>query len=234
MFEPLGSSASKRAARTGLGSSPRRAPATRPGRMIRSLVFGRRETAAWIGAHMERHGTNRAFTVHVLAHQTPGGGVLNAPLAKRRRTPRPRPIAWCAPALLVLVACAKPPDTAPKKSWFTCQAPLTRRVDSFSASMRAAMARMDERMSVAPGGDPDRDFAAMMLPHHQGAVEMALAELRFGREEQLRRLAAGIIVEQRSEIALLQQILGRLNAPSPDAPLAPLPSELASEQGARK
>jgi uncharacterized protein (DUF305 family) len=73
--------------------------------------------------------------------------------------------------------------------------------------MDEAMRRMDAGMNVAPTGDPDRDFARMMIPHHQGAVDMALAELRFGKDQRLRRLAQGIIVEQRQEIALMQSIL---------------------------
>ena len=79
--------------------------------------------------------------------------------------------------------------------------------DTFTSMMGEAMRRMDAGMNVAPTGDPDRDFARMMIPHHQGAVDMALAELRFGNDERLRRLAQGIIVEQRQEIALMQSIL---------------------------
>jgi uncharacterized protein (DUF305 family) len=79
--------------------------------------------------------------------------------------------------------------------------------DTFMSMMDEAMRRMDAGMNVAPTGDPDRDFARMMIPHHQGAVDMALAELRFGKDERLRRLAQGIIVEQRQEIALMQSIL---------------------------
>lgn len=81
------------------------------------------------------------------------------------------------------------------------------RDDTFMSMMDEAMRRMDAGMAVAPTGDPDRDFARMMIPHHQGAVDMALAELRFGRDERLRRLAQGIVVEQRQEIALMQSIL---------------------------
>jgi len=66
---------------------------------------------------------------------------------------------------------------------------------------------MHDGMDVGYSGDSDRDFATMMIPHHQGAVDMALAELRFGHHEQLRRLAAGMIVEQRSEIASMEKIL---------------------------
>jgi uncharacterized protein (DUF305 family) len=79
--------------------------------------------------------------------------------------------------------------------------------DTFASMMGEAMRRMDAGMNVAPTGDPDRDFARMMIPHHQGAVDMALAELRFGKDERLRRLAQGIIVEQRQEIALMQAVL---------------------------
>jgi len=79
------------------------------------------------------------------------------------------------------------------------------------------MARMHRAMAASPTGDPDRDFAAMMIPHHQGAVEMAEAELRFGKDERLRRLAQGIIVEQRQEIAVMRQVLDTL----PSAPLPP-------------
>ena len=79
---------------------------------------------------------------------------------------------------------------------------------AFSEAMDRSMARMHEGMAAAkPTGDPDRDFATMMIPHHQGAVEMAEIQLRFGREERLRRLAQGIIVEQRQEIAVMQRIL---------------------------
>jgi len=88
---------------------------------------------------------------------------------------------------------------------------------SFQALMDEAMARMDAGMSVAPSGDPDRDFARMMIPHHQGAVDMAIAELTFGRDERLRRLAQGIIVEQRQEIEVMQRVLADLGPARPDS-----------------
>jgi hypothetical protein len=88
--------------------------------------------------------------------------------------------------------------------------------DTFASVMATAMARMDRDMMVRPSGDPDRDFATMMIPHHQGAVEMAEAELRFGHDPILRRLAQGIIVEQRQEIAVMRQAIAAL----PPAPTA--------------
>jgi uncharacterized protein (DUF305 family) len=67
---------------------------------------------------------------------------------------------------------------------------------------------MHADMRIAPTGDVDIDFARMMIPHHQGAIDMAVAELRFGRDERLRRLAQQLIVEQRQEIELMHSILG--------------------------
>jgi len=86
---------------------------------------------------------------------------------------------------------------------------------SFEQLMGEAMNRMDEGMSVRPSGDPDRDFAAMMIPHHQGAIDMAKAELQFGRNPVLRRLAQAIIVEQQQEIELMRRELERLHSPTP-------------------
>lgn len=82
--------------------------------------------------------------------------------------------------------------------------------DTFASVMQSAMARMDRDMMTPASGDADRDFAAMMIPHHQGAVAMAEAELRFGHDPVLRRLAQGIIVEQRQEIAVMRQALAAL------------------------
>jgi uncharacterized protein (DUF305 family) len=86
-------------------------------------------------------------------------------------------------------------------------------VDDFYSLMDEAMERMHAAMHVNPSGDVDRDFARMMVPHHQGAIDMAVAELRFGKDERLRRLAQAIIVEQGQEITLMQSILGETPAP---------------------
>jgi uncharacterized protein (DUF305 family) len=73
-------------------------------------------------------------------------------------------------------------------------------------------------MDLPFSGDVDRDFARMMIPHHQGAIDMAIAELRYGKDERLRRLAQEIIVDQQQEIAVMHLALGdavRTGAPSP-------------------
>ena len=67
-------------------------------------------------------------------------------------------------------------------------------------------------MSIMPSGDRDRDFAAMMIPHHQGAVDMARIELQFGKNPVLRRLAQGIIIEQLQEIEVMRRELQQFSA----------------------
>jgi len=88
----------------------------------------------------------------------------------------------------------------------------------FLAENAAAMDKMMAGMSIMPTGDADADFAAMMIPHHQGAIDMALAELRYGKNEQLRRIAQEIIVDQQQEIAAMRLALGQQLPPSLPAP----------------
>jgi uncharacterized protein (DUF305 family) len=75
---------------------------------------------------------------------------------------------------------------------------------------------MDDGMKGAPmTGNPDHDFAAMMIPHHQGAIDMAKAELLYGRDPVLRRLAQEILVTQASEITVMQRELGKKSSSAP-------------------
>ena len=83
---------------------------------------------------------------------------------------------------------------------------------SFMGDSDAAMRRMMSNMSITSSGDADRDFVAMMVPHHQGAIEMARAELRYGRNELLRRIAQEIVVGQSQEIAAMRAVLGQPEA----------------------
>jgi uncharacterized protein (DUF305 family) len=86
------------------------------------------------------------------------------------------------------------------------------------------MKKMMKDMAVKPTGDVDLDFVAMMVPHHQGAIDMALAVLRYGRNPQIRRLAQEIIVTQQQEIAAMRLAVGKPlppPAPSPTQPPRP-------------
>jgi uncharacterized protein (DUF305 family) len=82
----------------------------------------------------------------------------------------------------------------------------------------SAMSKMTVDMGITPSGDVDRDFVAMMVPHHQGAIDMAQAELRYGHNELLRRMAQEIIVTQQEEIAAMRLAVGEPLPPSVPAP----------------
>ncbi|OSJ17153.1 hypothetical protein BST63_24395 [Bradyrhizobium canariense] len=83
-----------------------------------------------------------------------------------------------------------------------------------------AMSDMTRAMLVKPTGDVDHDFAAMMIPHHQGAIDMARAELKYGHNEDLRRLAQNIIAQQQHEISIMRRATGEASQAS-DKPLPP-------------
>ena len=87
-----------------------------------------------------------------------------------------------------------------------------------STTLLIAPMTMMADMTIKPTGDVDRDFVAMMVPHHQGAIDMAQAVLRYGRNEQLRRLAQEIIVTQQQEIAAMGLALGQPLRPAIPAP----------------
>jgi uncharacterized protein (DUF305 family) len=80
----------------------------------------------------------------------------------------------------------------------------------FMQEMNESMERMDHRMAEAPmNGSVDHDFASMMIPHHLGAIDMAKAELLYGKDPVMRRLAQEILVDQQSEIDAMQLWLQR-------------------------
>jgi hypothetical protein len=95
----------------------------------------------------------------------------------------------------------------------------------------AAMSKMLTDMTVQPTGDVDHDFVEMMVPHHQGAIDMAQALLSHGHNEPLRRLAQEIIVTQQQEIAAMRLALGEPLPPMTAAPDQPASlSTIASKQ----
>jgi uncharacterized protein (DUF305 family) len=85
----------------------------------------------------------------------------------------------------------------------------------FMERMEAVMTEMDRSMKAAPmNGDIDHDFATMMIPHHNGAIEMAKAELLYGTDPTMKRMAQEILVDQQSEIDAMNLWLAR-RAPKP-------------------
>ncbi|MGN7295255.1 DUF305 domain-containing protein [Rhizobium sp. SAFR-030] len=95
---------------------------------------------------------------------------------------------------------------------------------AYLAHNDAAMDKMMADMEVKPTGNVDRDFVLMMTPHHQGAIDMARAVLKYGKNEQLRRIAQEIIVDQQQEIAAMKLAIGDTLPPS-----GPAPTQVAPE-----
>jgi uncharacterized protein (DUF305 family) len=95
------------------------------------------------------------------------------------------------------------------------------------------MDKMMADMAVKPSGDVDADFVAMMIPHHQGAIDMALAVLRYGKNERIRRIAQEIVVEQQQEIVAMRLALGQPLPPSAPAQTqaGPAPDGMATMPG---
>jgi len=89
---------------------------------------------------------------------------------------------------------------------------------AYLSEVHAAMMTMHIGMAVQPTGDVDTDFVAMMIPHHQGAIDMARAELRYGHNEKLARIAQEIIVTQQQEIAAMRLSVGEPLASSRASP----------------
>src|SRR6202047_3171909 len=114
-----------------------------------------------------------------------------------------------------------------RSAWIACfmtavgmvaGAQMDLRATSFMHIMDESMKRMDTDMNSAPmNGNCDHDFATMMMPHHQGAIDMAKAELIYGKDPVMRRLAEEIIVDQQSEIEAMQLWLSKQTAVSSKA-----------------
>jgi len=87
----------------------------------------------------------------------------------------------------LLIAFALPSHVVAHEAHPAAQPATAVAVDdaSFWKENEAAMIKMMDDMAIKPTGDIDRDFVAMMAPHHQGAIDMAISELRYGKNEQL-------------------------------------------------
>lgn len=77
---------------------------------------------------------------------------------------------------------------------------------AFLDAMKGMMMGMHSSM---PTGDTDADFARMMLPHHQAAVDMAKVELQYGKDADLKALASAVVTAQDQEITLMKAWLAK-------------------------
>src|SRR6476659_3581080 len=76
------------------------------------------------------------------------------------------------------------------------------------SELNATMDKMHMAMAaIQRSGDADVDFVRLMLPHHQGAIDMAKVQLLYGKDPQMRRLAQEIVTDQQLEIELMQRWL---------------------------
>src|SRR5258708_3819795 len=141
----------------------------------------------------------------------------------------PRPLIGARIAMLAaflaagsLIACSGEPRSIASYIAAICSTPF-RSAPAAEAPYLAenldAMTKMMIDMAIRPSGDVDADFVAMMVPHHQGAIEMARAELRYGHNGQLKRMAQEIIVTQLQEIAAMRLALGQPLPPSVPSPV---------------
>jgi uncharacterized protein (DUF305 family) len=101
-------------------------------------------------------------------------------------------------ALIPTFAAPGPQQTSHPQGSMLADAPYWEGLMESMTRMHAAMS------STRPSADADTDFVALMLPHHQAAIDMAGIELTFGKDPQLRRLAQEIVTDQESEIQLMK------------------------------
>lgn len=122
-----------------------------------------------------------------------------------RRSSIREPAVWLATFLSVAApsfAFAQDPVSAQPKR------PPDANEQQFMFDNDLAMSDMTRRMLVKPTGDIDRDYIALMIPQHQGAIDMARAELKYGHNNELRRLAQSIITQQNDEISAMRSAVG--------------------------
>jgi uncharacterized protein (DUF305 family) len=76
---------------------------------------------------------------------------------------------------------------------------------STEALKHADQKMMQQMQAPAYTGDADKDFVAHMIPHHQGAIDMAEVELKYGKDPEMKKLAGNIVKAQKEEIATMER-----------------------------
>lgn len=106
--------------------------------------------------------------------------------------------------------------------------------DGAAKAYMDGMTKMSRDMNAAMTGDADIDFAAMMIPHHQGAIDMAKTQLKYGKDPDLRELSKAIVSAQESEIAFMKGWLDKHPKPSDLTHAHHMPSSVAYMEGMEK
>ncbi len=103
----------------------------------------------------------------------------------------------------VLVFCCGA-SAQPKPGMTPAFVPMSPAIAADQDAMKSMMAQMNAPYT----GNADRDFVTHMIGHHQGAIDMAKIELKYGHDTEMRKMATGVIAAQQREIAEMQAWLG--------------------------
>ena len=132
-------------------------------------------------------------------------------------------------AAALLTGCNPPAQdgaTQPAATQAANSAPVATATTDLTPAQRAysqANERMHAGMAAAIPADPDVAFAQGMIPHHQGAIDMARVQLQYGKDPEMRKLAQDVIAAQEEEIAQLRAFLAKRGAQGTGtAPAAPV------------
>jgi uncharacterized protein (DUF305 family) len=99
------------------------------------------------------------------------------------------------PAILIAMATIMPASIA-----LIQQPAFAQEAEAQKAFTDAHHKMLHMMEGMKPSGDADKDFVMMMIPHHQGAIDMAEVELKYGKDPMLRQMAEDIIESQKKEI----------------------------------
>ncbi len=114
-----------------------------------------------------------------------------------------------AAAALLMIAVLLPTQSIQAGEMKSMNMPAKAAATAADKAFAASMQTMMKGMNVKPTGNPDKDFVLMMMPHHQGAIDMAKVELQYGTDPQLRQLATNIVTAQEKEIAEMKDWLAK-------------------------